>query len=536
MLSLKSNKFFIRTFKLLFIGIVLLSIIFGFIGINLQKKYTLELLHSEAKSLAQSIVFVSSDALVTNDNSYLVEFNHKYLRKNEKMKNIIISKTDNTYLNIQKKRWSFDDTIDDSFKKMEQKKEQYKILYSKVLNEEVFHYSYPIHFSKIPWGWLHLSFDLKEFNENNQKIYLQYFYFFITLLILSFIVSFYIAKIFSEPIIKLNAVVSSITYDNLDVEIKASSNDEVGELSLAFNKMIYKLNKSQNELKISHQSLEQRVQERTKELEYANINLEDKSLALSELNKNLDYKVKQEIEKSRSQESMLLQQSRLAAMGEMVGNIAHQWRQPLNALGIIIQNIALSYSLGKLDNNFLEKSVDDSLKLTNMMSSTIEDFRNFFKPNKTKGVFLLSESLYSSLELIDATLTNNNIKVISEIENDLYTNGFQNEFAQAILNILSNAKDALIEGKIDEPKIIIKLYKSNNIAKLCIYDNAYSIKNEILKKIFDPYFTTKDEGKGTGIGLYMSKLIIEKNMGGIIYARNVNNGVEFIIEMPLEIS
>ena len=536
MISLQGNKLFKRIFKLLFLGIFLLTVIFGFIGMSLQKKFSLELLHSEAKSIAQSIIFASTDALVIDDNSFLIPFNHKYLKKTQKMENMIISKMNNTYINIKKESWSFDDTLNKDFKEMEKTEEDYKIIYSKVLNKEVFHLVYPIYFSKIPWGWLHLSFNLKEYNQNNKNMYLQFFYFFIALSTLSYIISFYIAKIFSEPIIKLNSVVTSITYDNLDIEVKATSDDEVGELSRAFNKMIYKLNKSQSELKSSHANLEKRVQERTKELESANINLKDKSLALSELNKNLDNKVKQEIEKSRAQENMLLQQSKLAAMGEMVGNIAHQWRQPLNALGIIIQNIELSFTLGKLDEKFITKSVDDSLELTNLMSNTIEDFRNFFKPNKTKEVFLLSQSLNSSLELMDATFTNNNIKVISEIEDDLYVDGFKNEFAQGVLNILTNAKDALIEDNVSNPIIEINLYKKDKSAIITIYDNASQINEDVIQKIFDPYFTTKEEGKGTGIGLYMSKIIIEQNMGGLITARNVENGVEFMIEMPLEIS
>lgn len=155
-------------------------------------------------------------------------------------------------------------------------------------------------------------------------------------------------------------------------------------------------------------------------------------------------------------------------------------------------------------------------------------------PNKKKKDFLLSKSLNSSLELIGSTFKNYNIEVHKDINENLYVTGFPNEFAQALLNVLSNAKDALIENKIKMPEVYVSLKKENDKGIIYIRDNAGGIKEDILNKVFEPYFTTKEQGKGTGIGLYMSKIIIEQNMKGKIYARNVDNGVEFIIEMPLK--
>jgi nitrogen fixation/metabolism regulation signal transduction histidine kinase len=532
MITLKSNKLF-KKVLLLFLGIITITVIFSFIGITLQKRSILESLHSEAKSLAQAITFVSADALVINDNSYLIEFNQDYIQHNTKLKNIIISKTDKKYFNIKKKSWSIDQKIDSIYINMQQKKESYEILLSPILNEEVFHYTYPIYLSGLSWGWLHLSFDLKEYNEELATMYLHTFYFLLSLLLITYSISYYIAKVFSTPIIELNKAVTSITYDNFNVKVEINSNDEIGELASAFNTMISKLNISQNKLKTSHEDLEKRVHERTKELEVVNSTLEEKSLELSELNTNLDNKVKGEIEKRRKQEQMLLQQSRLAAMGEMVGNIAHQWRQPLNAIGIIIQNIELSYEMNILNDKFMKKSINDSLDLTNMMSKTIDDFRNFFMPNKKEETFLLSESLDSSLELIGSTFTSYNIHVEKDIDETLIINGFPNEFAQTLLNLLSNAKDVLIENKIENPKVSIVLKRINGRAILRISDNGGGAKENILEKIFEPYFTTKAQGKGTGIGLYMSKIIIEQNMNGKIYAKNLKEGLSFIIEMPL---
>jgi len=534
MFSLRNNRIFKKIFRLLFVGITFTTIIFAFVGISLQKEAIIELLHSEAKSLAQSITFVSSNALITDDNSYLVEFNNEYIKNNDKIKNVIIAKTDSSYFNIKKDSWTFDKSINEEFSFMQQDEEVYKIIYSPILKEEVFHYTYPIYFSGISWGWIHLSFDLSEYNQKIDSMYKQFFFLLMGFMLLSYVISYYIAKVFADPIIDLNERVSSITLDNLNVKVEDIRDDEIGELSMAFNKMTKHLDESQKKLKLSNENLEKRVQQRTSQLEKAYKDLRGKSYELEELNINLDNKVKQEIDKRRKQEQMLLHQSRLAAMGEMVGNIAHQWRQPLNALSIIIQNIDLSYRMNKLSDEFMKKSVDESLDLTTMMSKTIDDFRNFFIPNKKKEEFYLSKSLNSSLELIGSTFKNYNIVVHKNIEEGLKAEGFPNEFAQALLNVLSNAKDALIEKQIQKPEVYVSLEKKDNVGKISISDNAGGIDKEVLPKVFDPYFTTKEQGKGTGIGLYMSKMIIEQNMSGKIYAKNVESGVEFVIEMPLE--
>lgn len=530
------NKLFKKVYVLLFLGITLITIIFAAIGVSLQKKAVLELMQSEAKSLAQSITFVISKSLLIDDDSSIIDFNKQYIKKADKVKNIIISKSNGKdYFIIRKESWEHRQNISETFTNMQKNIPTNSMIYSAFLNEEVFHYVYPMQISGITWGWLHISLDLKKYYEKLEHLYAQYLVLFLSFTFLAFVISFYIARTFVRPIVELNKTVSQVSSDNLDViKVDNVSNDEVGELTKAFNSMISQLSISQKSLKKYQADLEKRVQERTADLEKANKSLNEKSEQLEELNRNLDTKVKKEIEKRKEQEEMLLQQSRLAAMGEMVGNIAHQWRQPLNALGIIIQNIDLSYKIGKLNEEFMKKSIDESLDLTTMMSKTIDDFRNFFIPNKKKENFLLHESLNSSLELIGSTFKNYNISVKRDIDKGLEVFGFPNEFAQALLNILSNAKDALIEKRVAKPEVCVKLKKYEDIGKIFISDNAGGIDDEVMLKIFEPYFTTKEQGKGTGIGLYMSKMIIEQNMKGKIYARNIDNGVSFIIEIPLK--
>ncbi len=247
----------------------------------------------------------------------------------------------------------------------------------------------------------------------------------------------------------------------------------------------------------------------------------------ADLNQNLDKKIKEEVLKNREKDQILIQQSRLAAMGEMIGNIAHQWRQPLNAIGIIIQNIMGAYEFNKLDIEYLNTAVEKSLQILKHMSQTIDDFRNFFKPNKEKELFSLMETIRKTVSFLMVSFQEYNINIEIKIEKDIKIMGYQNEYNQVILNIINNAKDVIIERKIPDPEIIIKLFEQNNKSAVSIYDNAGGIEENIIEKIFDPYFTTKE--KGTGIGLYMSKMIIEKNMGGRLTVRNTKNGVEFLI-------
>ncbi|MEN6628054.1 MAG: GAF domain-containing protein, partial [Sulfuricella sp.] len=228
--------------------------------------------------------------------------------------------------------------------------------------------------------------------------------------------------------------------------------------------------------------------------------------ALRDLNETLDSRVKEEVARNMTNERLMIQQARLAAMGEMIGNIAHQWRQPLNALGLLLANIKDAYEYDELDKPYLDEAVSKGERLIQNMSSTIDDFRNFFKPNKVKCDFSLRKAINDTINLIGPGLRSHNISMIIEEGEDVLSNGFPNEFSQVLLNILTNAKDALLERKIAGGSIEIRLGCNDRQSFVAIKDNAGGIAEDISHKIFDPYFSTKE--KGTGIGLYMSKMIL----------------------------
>jgi signal transduction histidine kinase len=261
-----------------------------------------------------------------------------------------------------------------------------------------------------------------------------------------------------------------------------------------------------------------------------NDSLKSKVQELDEFNKTLHKKVQIEVTKQREKEKLLIQQSKLAALGEMIGNIAHQWRQPISAVSAIMMNIKWSAISAGVDKNFLDERMKEANEQLEYMSRTIDDFRNFFKPDKEKEDFNIKTEVERACKILKDSLLHNNIacKIHS---NDITVHGYPNELSQVILNLISNAKDVLIEREVENPKIELFIYEDEDDVICNINDNAGGIKEEYMDKIFEPYFTTK-ESNGTGIGLYIAKEIIEKHMHGELNVSNTQDGASFKIVLP----
>jgi PAS domain S-box-containing protein len=257
-------------------------------------------------------------------------------------------------------------------------------------------------------------------------------------------------------------------------------------------------------------------------------------VALKRAYDEMEKRVEERTAELRDKDQMLLLQSRQAAMGEMIGNIAHQWRQPLNTLGLTIQQLPLLYDLGKIDRDILNQCVSSSMGLIQHMSRTIDDFRNYFRPDKEKIEFNVHDAIVHTLSLLEGTLQSPQIDITIIAKNDPVIYGYQNEFSQVLLNILMNARDAILERNIADPRVTITIGSEDGRAVVTIADSAGGISKDIINKIFDPYFTTKGPQQGTGVGLFMSKTIIEKNMGGRLSVCNNADGAEFRIEVGNE--
>jgi len=281
--------------------------------------------------------------------------------------------------------------------------------------------------------------------------------------------------------------------------------------------------------------------------------LQEKTRQLEDLTENLEKRVEQEITARTRNEQMLLQQSKLAAIGEMLGAVAHQWRQPLNVIGLIVQNIQEVYEKGKLDGDYIVKSVQKVMMHVDHLSKTIEDFRNFYKPDKEKQNFDAMRAIGDVLNLLSAQLSSDNIGYrltchthgkTFENEADIVTcdenavEGFKNEFEHVVLNIINNARDAVIEQRVRKetgPRkglLSFVFYNTGSKVIIDISDNGGGVPSELIGSIFQPYFTTKEKTKGIGLGLYMSKVIVEDHMCGRLSVRNNEQGAVFTIELP----
>ncbi|UFS71124.1 GAF domain-containing sensor histidine kinase [Geomonas sp. RF6] len=291
------------------------------------------------------------------------------------------------------------------------------------------------------------------------------------------------------------------------------------------------------DLKKGKEELEMRVAQRTEELLRSQKELSLQNQELQEAYRAVAVETEgriEALERLREQERMLILQSRQAALGEMLSNIAHQWRQPLNVLGLMVQELPVMYDIGTFTSEYLDETVAKAMEVITYMSRTIDDFRNLVRPDKEKIPFHVREVLERTLSLVRESFAALEIELQVDLRGDPVITGYQNEFSQVLFNLLFNARDALLERNAGrEKRVTVAVETEESSAVVRVSDNAGGIPEEILEKIFDPYFTTKGPDKGTGIGLYMAKNIIEKNLKGKVTARNVGEGAEFTIQVKV---
>jgi signal transduction histidine kinase len=242
----------------------------------------------------------------------------------------------------------------------------------------------------------------------------------------------------------------------------------------------------------------------------------------------------------RHQEELFIQQSKMAAMGEMIGNIAHQWRQPLSIISMSATGMKLQKEMKCLSDEELNSGLSEINTSVQYLSSIIDDFRSFFNPSNNKvSEFSISNTITKTLNLVKAQFTSKDIEIIQNIEN-FELQSIENEIIQVLINILNNARDALILRENQRRLIFIDIYSKNEMSYIEIKDNAGGIPKDIINRIFEPYFTTKDKSEGTGIGLYMSEEIAKKHLNGNLFVSNEiyifddieYTGAKFVLEIP----
>ncbi len=276
------------------------------------------------------------------------------------------------------------------------------------------------------------------------------------------------------------------------------------------------LERKERELELLNRTLEERVRQQTREL--------------YELNRHLEERVREEVAKNEEKQKMLMLQSRMAGLGQMMANIAHQWRQPLTELALILFNLKKAALAN--DRAQIERHYQDARSTISSMSATIDDFTDFFRPNRPRGSFAPALSVQDALKIVRHSFDRLGIEIELDLDESLRIEGVRNELAQVVINLLQNAKEVMTERQTLQKRIVVEVAATEDGVRLSVEDSGGGIDEAVLPRIFEPYFTSKHASKGTGLGLFMAKMIVEQRFGGRIWARNGPIGAKFVIELP----
>jgi C4-dicarboxylate-specific signal transduction histidine kinase len=254
------------------------------------------------------------------------------------------------------------------------------------------------------------------------------------------------------------------------------------------------------------------------------------SITLTDITEIEAYKIElqENVKKIKEKQKILIQNSKMASMGEMIANIAHQWRQPLNSLSALHTVLMMDYedNNGKLTKEEISQFKEESREYIHKMSSTIDDFRNFFSPTKERERFIVSSAIQETMKFVKDSFLDAGVELIDRTENrEMQIYSYRNELMQVIMILLNNSRDAVVSNDVKNPQVIVDFLESDIEIKICVKDNGGGIADDIMERIFEPYFTTKFKSDGTGVGLYMSKMIIEDSIGGKLILENYEDGV-----------
>jgi signal transduction histidine kinase len=466
-----------------------------FINIESYKKDSFENLESINHSITNILLKNIKESLYKNDKEKIKHFidsiDSKYIS------NILVLDKNQKIIYSKKQ-------IDDVY----QKRISYIIKNGELKSQEVYITLDEFEFLGVSFGYMIIDMNMQIYTNNIKNKILEYVYTFLILSVVIFIMSYYIVAKMSKPIEKIVKTIKT-TKKNEDIHFEKQK----------FKEFIYlakTIESTQNRIIYLNKNLEQEVDKKTEELR--------------ELNKNLEFRVKEEVSKNREKDRHILEQSRLAKMGEMISMIAHQWRQPLQSISATTSAIEIKLMLEEdINKEFITDQLHKISSYSQDLSKTIDGFRNFFKPSKTKEYIKLDNIVNSVISIIGDSLKSNNINLSLDLKNHDEVYSYENELKHVVLNLIKNSEDIIMERKIDTPYIWINTYSEGESTIIEIIDNGGGIDKEIIDKIFEPYFSTKSEKNGSGLGLYISKMIVEKHCGGKLLVESYENIAKFKI-------
>ena len=511
---------FVKFYLSILVIITFILITYGIINIHDQKKANLKIMENQANIIVKTIIIANTEAILSDDYGAIIENSFSILKENNLIKYFIFNKNNEDAILIKNNKWISLSKIADNARSLQTEKIENAIINCSICNEDIFHYVYPIQVTSYNWGWVHIAFSLDEYNKNLYNIYKNFLLMtLVSFIFLSFFI-FFLTKWLLRPILMLTESTKAIVRGNYKEIVNKSSEDEIYELTNNFNLMVKYLKKKDDEVFKSYSLLEKKVKIRTKELK--------------ELNESLDLKVKDEVKKRHNQEKYIYEQSKMAQMGELLRNIAHQWRQPLSVISTVTSGLKLKKELNILEDDEFNNSYKVVMENIAYLTKTIDTFSKYSDDSCNIEIVNLENIIFDLIIMHSDTLKSNFIEVKFDfIDKDINIKTVPNLLSQVAYNILINARTALIKNKSLKQKIInIRVLKTKNSVIIEIEDNAGGIDKDIISNIFEPYFTTKFNSKGVGVGLYLSYDIVVNQLNGEISCRNGSLGAIFKIELP----
>jgi len=469
-------------------------------------------IHKSIRGNTKTISFViptKEYIFVFDVNFSILESYIKYLKKSIDYIILIVDKSGKYIFNTSTEPYFHDNFFTtEYYKKVVQKYEPFE--YVEFFNEEQDVDNFMVYFKSEDTGWLLVT--IEDYDSLDDKVLALLPYVVILLPILMLVIIVLSRKFTYKIITPLEILI--LKMEKLS-KISAVQKIELKDIEYSLFKRIID----------SFNTMQDKIFQREQELKHSNELLMKKTEEITLFNENLQNKIEHEIENSRKKDQQILQQSRLAQMGEMISMIAHQWRQPLAAISSASMALNMKARLNRVDKEIVLEITDKISASSQHLSVTINDFREFFKVNKEKKEVGYSQLIESVLSIIEISITNKNIELCRNLQSNATFSTYPNELKQVILNLVKNAEDVLLERDVVEPKIIIETEGNS----LRVIDNAGGIAENIIDKIFDPYFSTKTKKDGTGLGLYMSKTIVEEHCGGTLRVFNTESGACFEI-------
>ena len=475
------NKLFLKIYIPILSIMISILFLYGYVNFNDQKNSYLKIMETQTEAILKSNILLNIQYILSDDKAQLISKSIELLKDNNTIKYLIFDKNNDFKLNILKDKFTISDFLEDEFKNILDENIKYKILKSKLYEDKVFHYIYEIKISKYKWGFVHIGISLNEYYNQLSNIYKKFLLItFFSIFILAIII-YYFVRWITIPITELTLFVNKISKGEF-IEIDDVGDDEISQLKKDFNVMVRYL------------------------------------------------------KKSKQQEVLLFQQTKIAHMSDMLNNIAHQWRQPLSVITVGLSGIKLKKDLNILTDEDFNSAYDLIMKNTNSLTETIDIFnKHTEKENFIEVIYankLVKDIILLNNELLQKNFINIELKLLA---NDITMETIPNILSQVITNILLNAKKVFKKNNISKKIVEISLIDHKDTLCINIEDNAGNLDDTTLDKIFEPYFTGNTKYKGVGIGLFLSFDMIIKNLKGTLSIENGKSGARFTIFIPKSI-